>query len=149
MFRACLAFAFVLSLAMSGFAQTNSEEATRVPGMSQPLPVNPKAVKDSALAADSLKAAKAKRKSKAKAKSAAEDSAKAAKAARDSVAAAPAPVDSVKTVVPMAPPDSAKAATPESPDTAGVPAPAVVEAKPEEIKREPQDTRLFNDPQLI
>ncbi len=171
MFRALLAFAFVLTLAISGFSQTNSEKSSQVPGNTQTPPSSAKLVKDSTLAADSLKAGKAKRKLKAKAKAAAVDSMRAAKKSQDSLqAAAKSPaVDSAKAIPgpvasPIAPASPAPAAVsasvaPVAKDSAGsagkpgvdsVPVPAVesAESKSVEFKREPRDTRLFNDPQL-
>src|ERR1700752_1039887 len=96
MLKACLAFVFLLTLAIPGFSQTNSEDASKTPPSRQPLPVNPKVVQDSTQKADSLKAIKNSRKSKAKkevakdsaAAKTSKDSAERAKAAKDSVAAA-------------------------------------------------------------
>jgi hypothetical protein len=129
MFRACLAFvfAFVFSAA-SGFSQTNSEKSALVPSMT-PVPPLTKA-QDSALAADSAKAAtKNLRKSKAKAEKAAQkadakaaaDSARAAKAAPDTaLGSAP---DSVKaSVAPVAPATPSAAAS--ASDTSKTAAPA-------------------------
>jgi hypothetical protein len=162
MFRACSAFAFVLTLATFGFSQTNSEKASQVPGVSQPLPSSPKAVKDSAVAADSLKARKARRKAKAAAKTASADSAKAAQKETKAPAKAPGttpPADTAKAAAPavpgagsVRPADSAKAAAPspvESVDSTNGPTSVAIEEKPTEVKRAPQDIRLFNDPQLI
>jgi hypothetical protein len=165
MFRACLgfAFAFILMVA-SGFSQTNSEKASQVPSMVQ----NPPTTKsqDSALIADSTKAAaKEKRKSKAKAEKAAKkadtkalaDSLRALKsapAAPDSSKIKPAPATGAADIA--KPMDTAQAAAPAVPASDTVPTPTVEAAAPasteivaETPKRLPPDLRLFNGPPLI
>jgi hypothetical protein len=159
-------------MAASGFSQTNSEKASQVPSMVQEPPTTKS--QDSALIADSTKAAaKEKRKSKAKAEKAAKKSD--AKAIADSLRAvksAPAPVDSLKAAPASVPTtvesahagDTAKAAAtapaalagPSTPAGDTVPAPTVDAAAPvstetaaEAPKRLPPDLRLFNDPPLI
>lgn len=179
MFRACLAFVLaVVFSATCGFSQTNSEKSSLVPSMTAVPPVT-KAQDSTFAADSSKAAAKKLRKSKAKAEQAARkadakaasDSARAVASGPD--AAAHAASDSTKVPAPASPaaagavpassPDtSSKAVTPPSsvaPATAtadSIPAPTVepaapatLETKASEPRREPQDIRLFNDPPLI
>ena len=156
-------------MAASGFSQTNSEKASQVPSMVQDPPTTKS--QDSALVADSTKAAaKENRKSKAKAEKAAKkadakaiaDSVRAEKsasAASDSSKSKPSPAtvaaDTAKSL------DTAKAAVsgpvaPSAPSIDTVPVPTVEAAAPastdivaETPTRLPPDLRLFNDPPLI
>ncbi|MEO7427539.1 MAG: hypothetical protein ABI036_20310, partial [Fibrobacteria bacterium] len=77
MLRAFLAVAFILTLAISGFSQPNSEKVSQPAGITPPPPASAKLVKDSLAAVEAAKAAKAKRKSKAKAAAEAKVQAKA------------------------------------------------------------------------
>lgn len=170
MFRSCLLIAFALStiLATTANSQTNSEKSSQVLATT---PILPRNTQDS-VAADSAKAAT---KAVRDAKAAAKKDAKARKrAAADSAKAVKMTVsDTARASVPTVTPDTAKAAVPASqvpavpapgavapadtvnppaaldPSAQGPTAPALEAPKVEEPVRQPQDTRLFNDPTLI
>jgi hypothetical protein len=139
MFKACLAFAFVLTLAVAGFAQTNSEDVSRTPQVTQPPPVDPSTVRDSAQKMDSLKAERKKKKDQEKTE-AKVDSALTGKKL---------PLDTAKAVAPEDTTKAGAAVMPGTVDTIPPPTPEKLEAEAKAPLRSPQDLRLFNDPKLI